>query len=92
MKTKIKFYNKEEKELYKSLQNDEWLSELKESDKEMYEAIARETLNKTKRINLRLSERDLKRIKSRALHEGLPYQSLIARIIHKYLSGNLKEV
>ena len=88
----MKFYDEEEKELYKSLQNEEWLSELKETDKQKYEAIAKQTLNKTMRINLRLSERDLKRIKSRALHEGLPYQSLIARIIHKYLSGNLKDI
>ncbi len=92
MKTKMKFHDKEEKDLYESLQNDEWESDLSNSEKDEYKSAAQHTLNKSRRINLRLSERDYKRIKSRALQEGLPYQSLISRIIHKYLSGSIKEV
>ena len=47
-------------------------------------AAARNTLNKTKNINLRLTERDLHRLKVKAMEEGLPYQTLAASILHKY--------
>lgn len=51
----------------------------------------RNTINKTKRINLRLTERDLQMARTRAAEEGLPYQTLLASIIHKYLTGRLVE-
>lgn len=44
---------------------------------------ARATLNKTRNINIRLSERDIHRLKARAIEEGLPYQTLAASILHK---------
>ena len=50
---------------------------------------ARTTLQKNKRINIRLSERDLIGIQTRAIEEGMPYQTLISSILHKYLSGLL---
>lgn len=53
---------------------------------------ATNTLHKNKRINIRLSERDLFGIQTRAVEEGLPYQTLISSILHKYLSGTLREV
>ena len=43
-------------------------------------------------MNLRLSRRDMIALKSRALEEGIPYQTLVAGIIHKYVEGRLKEV
>ena len=49
------------------------------------------TLQKNKRINIRLSERDLFGIQTRASEEGLPYQTLISSILHKYLTGSLRE-
>lgn len=49
-----------------------------------YQKIARNTLNKTKNINLRLSERTLSRLKAKAVKEGLPYQTLASSILHKY--------
>lgn len=52
-------------------------------------AIARNTLNKTKRINLRLTERDYQLAHVRAIEEGLPYQTLLSSVIHKYLTGRL---
>ena len=52
---------------------------------------AANTLQKNKRINIRLSERDLFGIQTRAVEEGLPYQTLISSILHKYLSGSLRE-
>ncbi len=55
------------------------------------EEAARNTLNKTKRINLRLTERDHRLLRVRAIEEGVPYQTLVASIIHKYVTGRLVE-
>ncbi len=55
------------------------------------EEAAHNTLNKTKRINLRLTERDLRLARVRAIEEGLPYQTLLASVIHKYVTGRLVE-
>ena len=49
------------------------------------------TLRKTKRINLRISERDLDLARIRALEEGLPYQTMLSSVIHKFLAGRLIE-
>lgn len=45
--------------------------------------IAKNTLNKTRNINIRLSERDLYRLKAKAVEEGIPYQTLASSILHK---------
>ena len=52
---------------------------------------ARHTFNKTKRVNLRVTERDFNLAHSRAREEGIPYQTLLSSVIHKYLSGRLTE-
>ncbi|MCY3913621.1 MAG: antitoxin [Chloroflexi bacterium] len=52
---------------------------------------ARHTFNKTKRVNLRVSERDFNLAHARAREEGIPYQTLLSSVIHKYLSGRLTE-
>ncbi|MCX5928197.1 MAG: hypothetical protein NTY40_00285 [Synechococcus sp. LacPavin_0920_WC12_MAG_50_7] len=52
---------------------------------------ARATGQKDQRINIRLSSGDLQAIRTRALQEGVPYQTLISSVLHKYVSGNLKE-
>ena len=49
----------------------------------------KEKISKRKSINLRLLENDLERIKAEAIKEGIPYQTLISSIIHRYVSGNL---
>ena len=54
------------------------------TEKKRFQQIARNTLNKTKNINLRLTERDLYKLKARAVEEGMPYQTLAASILHKY--------
>jgi predicted DNA binding CopG/RHH family protein len=56
-----------------------------------YQAIARTTLKKNCKINLRLPENDLIALKQRAARDGIPYQTLIGSILHKYASGFLKE-
>ena len=52
---------------------------------------ARATAVKDKRVNIRLSSADLMDIQARALAEGMPYQILIASVLHKYVSGQLTE-
>lgn len=54
-------------------------------------AAARATATKDRRVNIRLSSGDLQDIQARALQEGMPYQTLIASILHKYVTGRLEE-
>jgi predicted DNA binding CopG/RHH family protein len=74
----------------KSLEGDEWrpVKDIKQQKKLAVEA-ARNTLKKDKRINLRLSQKDYHQIQIKAVEEGIPYQTLISSIIHKYLNGSL---
>jgi predicted DNA binding CopG/RHH family protein len=74
----------EEQKLLDEFENGELTSapDLEER-KKLLQSYARNTLNKTKNINIRLSERDLYRLKSKAIEEGIPYQTLAASIIHK---------
>ena len=83
------YLNKDEMELAKSLENEEWISDLTKKEKKQYEEYARYSLSKRKRINIRMSERDLKKIQAKAIEEGIPYQSLISMLIHKYNEGKL---
>ena len=58
---------------------------------EVARLAARNTFNKTKRVNLRVTERDFNLAHSRAREEGIPYQTLLSIVIHKYLSGRLTD-
>ena len=62
-----------------------------EEEMEAARQAARQTFNKTKRVNLRVTERDFNLAHSRAREEGIPYQTLLSSVIHKYLSGRLTE-
>ena len=84
-----KYLDKDEMELAKSLENEEWISNLTKKEKKQFEEYARNSLMKQKRINIRMSERDLKKIQAKAIEEGLPYQSLISMLIHKYNEGKV---
>jgi predicted DNA binding CopG/RHH family protein len=86
---KVQYIDKEEMELAKSLEAEEWVSDLTKKEKKQYEEYARNSLTKQKRINIRMTERDLKKIQAKAIEEGLPYQSLISMLIHKYNEGKL---
>ncbi len=91
MKTKTKS-DKYEKEIIKSFENDEWVEipKLKnEIDKHINYAKA--TTRKDKRVNIRISERDLQSIQRKALEEGIPYQTLISSLLHKFVNGKLIE-
>ncbi|GBE05955.1 MAG TPA: antitoxin [Nitrospirae bacterium] len=84
--------NKEEKALLDSYEKGE-LRPVRKAKKELqsYQVYARATFQKDKRVNIRISTRDLEGIQKKALEEGIPYQTLISSVLHKYLSGRLKE-
>lgn len=62
---------------------------LSDSEKARLSEIASNTLKKNKRVNIRLSEHDLQAIQRKAIQEGLPYQTLISSLIHRYTNGLL---
>jgi len=82
----------EEKQLQKSIEEDEWTSveDIKEYKKHLREVAAR-TMLKDQRMNIRIAKRDLDGLKAKALEEGIPYQTLVSSILHKYVIGKLKE-
>ena len=84
--------NREEVDLLDSYEAGEWRTiEGWESEAQRYEEAARATFKKDRRVNIRISSRDLEEIQKRALEEGIPYQTLMASILHKYVSGRLVE-
>ena len=82
--------NSEEKEILDAYERGEFEADADSADQiQQAQEIARNTLNKTHRINLRLTERDFRLAHVKAIEEGLPYQTLLASVIHKYLTGRL---
>ena len=82
----------EEKNILDSYERDEWkpvknpMAEIRKLSE-----YAKNTLQKDKRINIRMSSKDLDQVQVIAAQEGIPYQTLISSIIHKYVSGYLLE-
>lgn len=87
-----KYFDEEEKKLITSVESGEWKSDFNKKIKSKYQKYAKYSLNKAKRINIRMSEKDLKKIQVRAIQEGLPYQSLISMLIHKFNEGKIRLV
>ena len=67
------------------------INNFKEAKRQLEEA-AREFLQKDKRINIRISSRDLNGLQKRAAKEGMPYQTLISSTLHKFVTGKLKSI
>ena len=63
----------------------------KKKEIERHRAIAEATFRKDSRINIRISSKDLRALQKRALAEGIPYQTLIASVLHKFVEGQLSE-
>ncbi len=80
--------NEYESEILEAYENDKLI--LSESSID-YRTIARNTMKKNRKINIRISENDLSALQRRAAREGIPYQTLIGSVLHKYASGFLKE-
>jgi len=84
--------SEEEQEILEAFEAGELKSVLTPKRKKHLQAIAEETFKKDKRINIRISNRDLALLQRRALEEGIPYQTLVSSILHKYVSGGLHDV
>lgn len=89
--SKVKL-DEEEKEILRDFEAGEFKSVLTPQRKQQLAKAAEETFKKDKRINIRISSRDLEAIQRRALEEGIPYQTLVSSILHKYVSGSLCDV
>ena len=80
--------NDYENEILEAYEN----GELKPSEiKTDFRAIARNTMRKNRKINIRISENDLAALQRKAAREGIPYQTLIGSVLHKYASGFLED-
>jgi predicted DNA binding CopG/RHH family protein len=82
----------EEKDILRAFEAGELKPTLTKKRKKEVEAAAAATFKKDKRINIRISGRDLGAIQRRALEEGIPYQTLVASVLHKYVSGGLRDI
>jgi len=82
----------EEKKLRESAEAGEW-KRIPDFEREAtrYREAARAALRKDKRVNIRMAERDLTRLQKAAMREGIPYQTLISSVLHKYIHGKLVE-
>ena len=87
--------DKYEEEILSAYEADEFESVVTPERKlelQKLQKIAKNTFKKDKRINIRISNRDLVAIQKRALEEGMPYQTLVSSILHKYVSGSLHDI
>lgn len=84
--------NPEEKEILDAFESGK-LRRTKNAKKQIqqHKEYAEAALRKDARINIRLSSRDLRGLQKRAIAEGIPYQTLVASILHKYVEGRLRE-
>jgi predicted DNA binding CopG/RHH family protein len=84
--------SKQENEIIESVERGDWHSVrgVKKQIK-LYREYAKATVRKDKRVNIRMSEKDLIRIRKKAMEEGLPYQTLISSILHKYANDRLMD-
>jgi predicted DNA binding CopG/RHH family protein len=82
----------EEKNILDSFERGEWtpVKNLAAERKRVRE-YARATMRKDKRVNIRISQRDLMELQRKAVHEGLPYQTFISSLLHKFVNGRMAE-
>lgn len=81
-----------ESKIRRSVERGEWKSVRRlEEEKKRYSRYATATFRKNRRVNIRISDQDLEAIQKRAIEEGLPYQTLISSLLHKYVNGRLRE-
>ncbi len=83
-------YNEEEKMILNAIENDELdLRTPTKEELDYYQKIATNTFTKNKRITIRLYEHDYDGIQKKALEMGIPYQTLISGLIHRYIEGDI---
>lgn len=84
--------DEEEREILESFERDEWVPVAdKEAVIARLQSAAQATLRKERRVNIRMTTADLAALQSIALEEGIPYQTLMSSILHKYVTGRLVE-
>ena len=84
--------SKLEEEILASFERGEWLPVSKNKSKiARYAAMASASLTKDKRVNIRISSRDLDDLQAKAAEEAIPYQTLMSSVLHKYVTGRLVE-
>ena len=82
----------EEKDLLDSYERGEWKSVKNlEEEIEKHRGYARQTLKKDKRVNIRISSMVLEELQTMAVEDGMPYQTLISSILHRFVTGRLVE-
>lgn len=88
---RIEEFEKEEKKLIAAYERGDYVPDASSADalKDVLHSAAQQHLRKDARINIRLSSADLTMLKRRAAEEGLPYQTLVASVLHKYVNGRL---
>ena len=75
-----------------SFERGEWRSRRPgKNEKARYQEYAKARFAKDRRINIRISSRDLADLQKRAIEEGIPYQTLVSSVVHKYVTGRLVE-
>ena len=91
MMDKVKL-DAEEQALLDSLEAGEWQS-VPDLEREIAKHVqyAKNTMKKDRRVNIRISSRDLEGIQTLALEDGIPYQTLMSSILHKFVTGKLVE-
>lgn len=83
--------DRDERELLLAFEQGQLKSIATKAELEQLKAAARATGLKDRRVNIRLSSSDLTDIQVKALEEGIPYQTLISSVLHKYVTGRLAE-
>jgi predicted DNA binding CopG/RHH family protein len=83
--------NPEEQDILDAFEAGEFISVMTPPLRKAMQSAAEQTLKKDKRINIRISSRDLLALQRLAVKEGLPYQTLVSSILHKYVSGRLED-
>ncbi len=79
----------EELEILKAFEDDEFKPSKSSATKSQYKKYTQAHLTKSKNVNIRLAEKDLLSLKAMALEEGIPYQTFVTSIIHKFVGGKL---
>ena len=88
---KIKL-DKDEKNILESFESGEWQSANNvKKEIEKHQKYARATLIKDKRVNIRISSKDLEELQIIAVEDGIPYQTLMSSILHRFINGRLVE-
>jgi predicted DNA binding CopG/RHH family protein len=77
----------EEKEILEAYERGELASVLTPDMRKAHIVAARQTFKKDKRVNIRMSQKDLELLQERALREGIPYQTLMSSVLHKFVNG-----